>query len=78
MYVRGYLQGSENGRVVTIGWKEEVTEGEQPGEGLSIVRIGNRVSCLCFIWATCGITQMDQRWSGTLYYSDEQKLWPLF
>jgi hypothetical protein len=20
MYVRGYLQGSENGRVVTIGW----------------------------------------------------------
>jgi hypothetical protein len=21
MYVRGYLQGSENGRVVTIAWK---------------------------------------------------------
>jgi hypothetical protein len=34
MYVQGYLQGSENGRVVTIDLSSTIFKGLPPGNGL--------------------------------------------
>jgi hypothetical protein len=45
MYVQGYLQGSENGRVVTIGniYKHKVQLYFQCMVVISVIRRGNRL-----------------------------------